>query len=153
MKTNISTAPKGIYDNYLTRFYGNSSMAAGALDATQYAFICHYDVDEPTPFFTALAERLKDDFRVYRLFINAHADEIRAEGKLLQIWRDNREWAQGPSAQEINAKNAAAAAADVLEAQINARAEELLLTREQERAAAARAKAYSDARQELGGNR
>jgi hypothetical protein len=169
MKSLIDDAPENIRRNYLTRLYGKTlldarhaqnaegtsysvaSLAAGYLAAKTYANQCHFDVPRYQPYFGPLLEQLKlsGDERTWRLFSNTYAIEIKLEREAEESWQAQHVeggWVEGPSYEEVVAKNQAAASADRLEAEIRDRANELMRTRE----VAARAAAFADARQELG---
>jgi hypothetical protein len=159
LKTNIKTAPVAIYNNWLTRRYGNANMAAGYLDALEYARVCHYDVDPFVPTFGPMAAEIRatiDEATYYR-FVNAHAETLRMERACEEKWQSLREYMKGPGAAEVAAKNQAAHAADVLEIEIRQRAEQIMRDRavaaERSALGEARKQAMADAKAQLGGAR
>lgn len=147
MKTLISTAPPGIYKNYVSRLYGDSSLAGGYLSALEYARVNHYDVPAFTPIYTPLADALKasGDTHAWRAFANAHSHELRMERDAQNRYAELRAWSLGEPADVIVARNQAATAADKLEAEIRQRGEQLLTQHELQ----ARAKCFAEARKQL----
>lgn len=149
MKTMITTAPEGVLNNWKRRLHGNHSLPTGWLEAAEYAWGCHYDVEPYKPIFAPILESLKGDAFGCAVFRSKHADELRAEALAATRFQARRVWVQGPSADEIAAKNQAAAAADRLEAEITQRADYILRQREIAARAAVHAEARAQAREEL----
>lgn len=124
-------------------------MARGYLDYFEYCRTCNYVPEAPRAVFGILAESLKAtvDFESYRLFCLAHSDELSLEQQADEKYRalTSTGWINGPSADEIAARNQAAVAADKLEIEIRQRAGEIMRNRE----LTERARAVSQAREEL----
>jgi hypothetical protein len=147
LKQLIDKAPEGAKINFYNRLYGGRSMAESYCVALDYAKACHYDVAPYQPVFGIIAARIQatGNTKGYVTFCVAHADELRAEQKADNVWKDQREWAKGEPAEVIIQRNQAAYQADQLEQAVNARAEQII----KERELAARSKAFADARKEL----
>lgn len=152
MKQLITAAQAAILRNFTTRLYttrdmGRPSLAAGYLAGLDYARTCHYDVPQYQPVFGVIAARIQasGDMQAYRLFCVEHGDELRLEQEADRKWQAQREWAKGPSADEVAARNREQYATDQLQQAINERARQLM----GERQTAERARAVADARKEL----
>lgn len=146
MKTPISTAPHGVQRTALRLRYGRRSIPAAHLTYFDYCKSAHFIPEGYTPVYTPIAERLKatGDQEIYRLFCVAHEDELRDERTIEQRYRALTEsgWINGPSYDEVVAKNQAAVEAERLGLEIQQRTQQILVERE----AAARAEAAAQAR-------